>query len=192
VTGAPPDLLALPHHDGSALYVSNPHPAPGDTVRVLVRVPHESEVTAVHLRTAPDAEQQFSAAVVDRRTDTDTWWSAELTCHNPVTGYRFLLEGGATSYAWLNGTGVHLRDVPDAADFRLVTYDAPPAWALDEETALVHCARSAHAPVTIPARRLTGVEKARSVYGAGLKQGAGTVSLVADQPQVDVWVWPTL
>jgi alpha-glucosidase len=131
VTGAPPDLLALPHHDGSALYVSNPHPAPGDTVRVLVRVPHESEVTAVHLRTAPDAEQQFSAAVVDRRTATDTWWSAELICHNPVTGYRFLLEGGATSYAWLNGTGVHLRDVPDAADFRLVTYDAPPAWALD-------------------------------------------------------------
>jgi hypothetical protein len=36
------------------------------------------------------------------------------------------------------------------------------------------------------------VEKARSVYGAGLEHGAGTVSLVADQPQVNVWVWPTL
>ena len=48
-----------------------------------------------------------------------------------MTSYRFLLEGGPTSYAWLNGTGLHLRDVPDAADFRLVTYDAPPAWALD-------------------------------------------------------------
>ena len=69
--------------------------------------------------------------MVDRRTDTDTWWRADLTCHNPVTSYRFILEGGPASYAWLNGTGLHLRDVPDAADFRLVTYDAPPAWALD-------------------------------------------------------------
>jgi alpha-glucosidase len=61
-----------------------------------------------------------------------------------------------------------------------------------EETALVHCARAAHPRLTIPARHLTGVEKARSVYGAGLEHGAGTVSLVADQPQVNVWVWPTL
>ena len=124
-------LLSQPHHDGSALYVSNACPAPGETVQVLVRVPHEAGVTAVHLRTAPDGEQQFSDAVVDRRTDTDTWWRADLTCHNPVTSYRFILEGGPLSYAWLNGTGMHVRDVPDAADFRLVTYDAPPEWALD-------------------------------------------------------------
>ncbi len=124
-------LLSQPHHDGSALYVSNACPAPGETVQVLVRVPHEAGITAVHLRTAPDGEQQFSDALVDRRTDTDTWWRADLTCHNPVTSYRFILEGGPSSYAWLNGTGMHVRDVPDAADFRLVTYDAPPAWALD-------------------------------------------------------------
>ena len=61
-----------------------------------------------------------------------------------------------------------------------------------EETALVHCARAAHAPLTLSARHLTGVEKARSVYGAGLVQGIGTVSLVADHPEVNVWVWPTL
>jgi alpha-glucosidase len=124
-------LLSQPHHDGSALYVSNACPAPGETVQVRVRVPHEAGVTAVYLRTAPDGEQQFSDAVVDRRTDTDTWWRADLTCHNPVTSYRFILEGGPLSYAWLNGTGTHGRDVPDAADFRLVTYDAPPEWALD-------------------------------------------------------------
>ncbi len=60
-----------------------------------------------------------------------------------------------------------------------------------EETALVHCARAAHATLSIPTRHLTGVENARSVYGAGLEQGAGTVSLAADQPRVGVWVWPT-
>ena len=48
----------------------------------------------MHLRTAPDGEPAFVRAVVDRRTDTDTWWRADLTCHNPVTSYRFILEGG--------------------------------------------------------------------------------------------------
>jgi alpha-glucosidase len=49
--------------------------------------------------------------------------------HNPVTNYRFLLQGGPLGYQWLNGTGLHDRDVPDAADFRLTAYDAPPAWS---------------------------------------------------------------
>ncbi len=34
-----------------------------------------------------------------------------VVCHNPVTNYRFILEGGPTAYQWLNGTGVHQRDV---------------------------------------------------------------------------------
>ena len=45
---------------------------------------------------------------------------ARVVVHNPVTNYRFILEGGPTAYQWLNGTGVHLRDVPDASDFRLI------------------------------------------------------------------------
>ena len=125
------DLLSQPHHDGSALYVSNPTPQLGETVTLRVRVPHEADVRAVHVRLTPDAEPRFVDATVESRTATDTWWSAEVVCHNPVTNYRFILEGGPSGYAWLNGTGVHLRDVPDAADFRLVTYAAPPTWAGD-------------------------------------------------------------
>jgi len=125
------DLLSQPHHDGSALYVSNPHPRLGDTVRLRVRVPHESQVGAVHLRLVCDAEPKFVDAVVDLVTEAETWWRAEVICHNPVTGYRFILEGNDPAYQWLNGTGVHQRDVPDAADFRLVTFAAPPAWAAD-------------------------------------------------------------
>jgi alpha-glucosidase len=125
------DLLFQPHHDGSALYVSDPHPQLGDTVRVRVRVPHEAQVSAVHVRLVPDAEPELVDAVVDRVTETETWWRADIICHNPVTSYRFILEGGPTAYQWLNGTGVHERDVPDAADFRLVTFAGPPAWASD-------------------------------------------------------------
>ncbi len=122
--------LALPHHDGSARYVSNPSPRLGDVVELLVRVPLEAEVTAVHVRLAPDGEQRFVRAELMQATETHAWWRAEIECHNPVTHYRFLLAGGPTKYAWLNGCGVHLRDVPDASDFRLLAMDSPaPSWA---------------------------------------------------------------
>lgn len=124
--------LSAPHHDGSPLYVSTQDPRPGDTVSVRVRVPHLAGVGAVHVRTVPDGEQEFVAAREVARDDVESWWQAELRCHNPVTHYRFLLSGdehaGVPAYRWLNGTGLHLRDVPDAADFRVVTYPAPPRW----------------------------------------------------------------
>jgi alpha-glucosidase len=132
VTAQTPRRTGLdePHHDGSGRYVSTLTPRLGDRVEVLVRVPVETQVEAVHVRTAPDGEATYTAARVDRTTVTEVWWRATLVCHNPVTTYRFLLTGGPSSYLWLNGTGVHRRDVPDASDFRLVAHDAPPpAWA---------------------------------------------------------------
>lgn len=132
---------ADPHHDGSPLYVSDHTPRPGGVVGVRVRVPHAARVSGVHVRTVPDGEQFFTDARVVHRDDVETWWQAEITCHNPVTGYRFLLDSAGDAegdeehperppaYRWLNGTGVHLRDVPDTDDFRLVTHPAPPAWA---------------------------------------------------------------
>ncbi|HLS44545.1 MAG TPA: glycoside hydrolase family 13 protein [Ornithinicoccus sp.] len=125
-------MLTEPHHDGSPLYVSATSPRRGDTVSVRLRAPRSAGVAGVHVRTAPDGEQEFTTARCVHTDETDSWWQAELVLHNPVTHYRFLLEGGPAhggGYRWLNGTGVHLRDVPDAADFRIVTYPAPPGWA---------------------------------------------------------------
>ena len=81
----------------------------------MVRVPHAADGSIVHLRTTPDAEPKFTAAQVDRHTATDPWWRVPAVIHNPVTNYRFLLQGGPLGYQWLNGTGLHGRDVPDAA-----------------------------------------------------------------------------
>jgi len=120
-----------PHHDGSALYVSNPTPKLGETVSVLVRVPHASAASSVHVRVTPDGEQEFVAARVDRTTDIETWWRTDIECRNPITSYRFILQSGTNGYTWLNGTGRHDRDVPDGADFRIVAYDSPPSWAQD-------------------------------------------------------------
>ncbi len=120
---------SLPHHDGSETYVPDPHPTLGGRVDVLLRVPRASDVTGAWVRVINDGEPELVQATVDRQDERDTWLRARLPVVNPVVSYRFLLDGGAHGYQWLNGTGLHSRDVADAADFRLSTYAPPPDWA---------------------------------------------------------------
>jgi alpha-glucosidase len=120
-------VLREPHHDGSERYVSTPAPALGDTVTLFVRVGAGEGIRQVHVRTTPDGEPRFAAATVDRVAGGEVWWRAEVEVRNPVTNYRFLLDGTR----WLTAAGVVAHDLPDATDFRLVAYDPPPAWAAD-------------------------------------------------------------
>jgi alpha-glucosidase len=68
--------------------------------------------------------------VLDRVDEHERWYVAEVEVHNPVANYRFLLDepGG---YRWVNGQGLHERDVPDASDFRVTVHPPAPAWAPD-------------------------------------------------------------
>jgi alpha-glucosidase len=118
----------LPHHDGSERYVTDAAPAIGDTVSVFLRVPHAAHAARVFVRSSPDSEPKFTAAVVDRTDDRDTWWRAELSVQNPITRYRFMLEGGAAPYRWVNAAGTFHRDLTDGADFWLTSFDPPPQW----------------------------------------------------------------
>jgi alpha-glucosidase len=118
-----------PHHDGSATYVPDPNPKLGGMVTVFLRVPRMSDVTSAWVRVINDGEPELVHATVDRQDTCDTWLRAELPVINPVVSYRWLLDGGQYGYQWLNGAGLHGRDVADAADFRLSTYDPPPHWA---------------------------------------------------------------
>ncbi|MGW7449041.1 alpha-amylase family glycosyl hydrolase, partial [Kitasatospora sp. NPDC054795] len=119
-----------PHHDGSARYVGDLAPRLGQKVDLLVRVPADQPVERVFLRSVPDGEPHFEAAVPDR-TDADAnWWRVGLTMVNPEMNYRFWLhtpDGGR----WLTAAGLHDHDLPDATDFRLTAHPAPPAWAAD-------------------------------------------------------------
>jgi alpha-glucosidase len=124
-------LLEQPHHDGAALHVADDAPSPGETVPVFVRVPHGDGATRLWVRTTPDAEPHFLPGEVDRTTASETWWRCDVKVRNPLTNYRFLLDGGPRGYRWLNGTGTHAYDVPDANDFRLSASPPPPAWARD-------------------------------------------------------------
>ena len=141
-----------------------------------LRVPADLPLDDVHVRTVADGEPEFVPAVVDaaRSDGADTWWRARLPCHNPVTSYRWILTGGPTGYAWLNGTGLHLRDVPDTNDFRLVAHDRPPPdWPLDTVVYQVFPDRFAKSSRSVlaaagaqPRARLGGP---RALDGAGLR-----------------------
>ncbi|MFB9375902.1 glycoside hydrolase family 13 protein [Kineococcus gynurae] len=137
-----PDVLWRdPHHDGSSWCTEPSNPDPGATVRLRVLVPRgpdgEPGATEVSARVVRDGEPVLLAATPEPGPEgpAGVWWAVDVVVHNPVTPYRFLLTGppgsAAGGYAWLNGTGVHRREVTDEADFRLVAHPAVPDWVAD-------------------------------------------------------------
>jgi len=126
------DLARLPHHDGSPLYVSDQTPELGEAVRVRVRVPRAfGTMRIVRTRSNPDREPAFSDAVVVHETPDVVWWEAVIQVENPVHGYRFLMETDDGATWWLTSAGLSHTETRDIDDFRLVTYDPPPAWGAE-------------------------------------------------------------
>ncbi|MCU0299986.1 MAG: glycoside hydrolase family 13 protein [Candidatus Nanopelagicales bacterium] len=124
-------MLAAPHHDGSLRYVSTDRPRLDERVTVRVRVPAGLGVDLLHVRVVHDAEPAWVVMHAEAPGRDETWWSAEIVAHNPLTSYRFL-TGGACGYGWLTATGWHRgRDVLDSGDFRLSTHPGPPDWVAD-------------------------------------------------------------
>jgi alpha-glucosidase len=153
--GAAGSRLTQPHHDGSPAYVATASPSLGEDVGVRVRVPHAPDgspaAETVVLRQVHDGEPAFSLAEVESSDASGTWWRADVHVRNPVTGYRFLLSGGAGGYRWLTGSGPHARDVTDAGDFRLVAHPAVPDWVGDAVAYQVFPDRFARSGVQRPA-----------------------------------------
>ncbi len=124
--------LGRPHHDPSPLYVSNLHPELGETVTLRLRVPAGYSLSRVFLRFLCDGEgTSLEASLVSTASTGETWWSIEVPMVNDTLQYRWYVFGPRHPRgAWVNGTGLHARDVPDRADFRITT-SRPPAWVDD-------------------------------------------------------------
>ncbi|WP_168627826.1 glycoside hydrolase family 13 protein [Cryobacterium sp. BB307] len=119
----------LPHHDGSALYVSNDSPELDELIRVRVRIPVGfGPVTRVHARSNPNHEPRFNEAERIARVDGWEWWEAEVLVENPEHGYRFMITTDQ-GIRWLNATGLHTAEPLDAEDFLVVTHAPAPSWA---------------------------------------------------------------
>jgi alpha-glucosidase len=82
----------------------------------------------VWLRYLEDGEPHVAEAVVDEESDGERWWRAEAPVANARLRYRWLLDGGDAGYRWVNGTGLHARDVPAADDFVLDRDPGAPEW----------------------------------------------------------------
>ncbi|MFD0577874.1 glycoside hydrolase family 13 protein [Dactylosporangium darangshiense] len=131
------------HHDGSALHVPDQNPRLGSNVDVWLRT--GPSVRSVHVRSVEDGEPRFTAASAERR-GAELWWRASVLVRNPVTRYRFIVDGD-----WYTVLGRFAHDVPDDTDFRLVAHPGPAPWTRE---AIVYqifpdrFARSATAPAT--------------------------------------------
>ncbi len=126
-------LLEQPHHDGSSIYQPDPPSAAGEPYTVLLRVPRVEGARRVVVRQLLDEEPMRPVvAAIDRRNEHETWWRAELTAHNPVSHYRFLLDSGPFGYRWLTSVGPVDHEVPDADDFHVARDLPTPDWAADQ------------------------------------------------------------
>ncbi|MEK0415347.1 MAG: hypothetical protein RL352_744, partial [Actinomycetota bacterium] len=110
------NLVEAPHHDGSALYVERRDWRVGGSMRVRLYLPSGSGVLHAAVRYVHDGEQGYALLVRDQGDSIGSWWSAEVPLVNPVVSYRFVLATGAGTTQWLNATGVHKHDTPDADD----------------------------------------------------------------------------
>ena len=114
------------HHDGSALYVSNPYPEAGEVLRFRIRVGTELSVTEVHLRSTVDGDQRFTPCVPTGATFTAAGGKRSCPWRTPGCGTASCSRpAGART---LNSTGLHAREVPDTHDFRVTTDPEPPSW----------------------------------------------------------------
>ncbi len=115
------------HHDGSALYVSNPLPRAGENVIIRLRTPAAAPIHAVYLRTTPDGEGHYDAMTRAAPEGTVVWWTATLQLTMPRVNYRFLVYSAEGLY-FLNQLGVSRADGIDAYDFVLLADYAAPQW----------------------------------------------------------------
>lgn len=144
------DFARLFHHDGSALYLSNPAPTLGESVIVKLQGPKDRLVERVFLRSVYDGEPK----IVEARpvsAGSQTWWEAELVVRNPRTHYRWLLQGGSAGYGWLNAHGFVPHDVSDMHDFAVSACPSPPAWLEDAVVYQIFPDRFASSGVMRPA-----------------------------------------
>ncbi len=116
-------LLGEPHHDGSELELDDA----GESCVVRLRAPRGAAERVI-LRTVHDGEAGAIEAVVDAEAGSETWWRASFPATGSTVRYRWLLWGGETGFAWVNGRGRVRHDVPDADDFVYAPRAGGPDW----------------------------------------------------------------
>lgn len=114
-------------HLGAIPYVSNPHPALGETVRIRLRSAPSAPIRAIYLRTFPDGEQAFAQLQVAEKNETALWWQAHMEINQPREHYRFLVVSEAGVF-YLTAAGLTHYNPLDHTDFKLIADYKAPDW----------------------------------------------------------------
>jgi len=119
------------HHDGSAVFVSNPYPKLGEKVTLTLRAPLDAPIKEVFVRSLPDGEGHLSAMKLARKDAVSAYWQGELTITMPRMNYRFALRTYQDGTYVYNAAGVHRAEQPDFYDFKLLADYQAPLWVHD-------------------------------------------------------------
>ncbi len=119
-------LYALPHHDGSEIYLSTLSPKLGEKVTFKFRAGAELVIEKAILRLYHDGEPRFFPMNKSVK-GKEQWWQVRVKILNPKTPYRFLIVNGER-YSWLNAQGFHSNDVTSTHDFQLLATPEFPKW----------------------------------------------------------------
>jgi len=122
-----PNSLLIPHHDGSALYVSNIAPVIGETVDLRIRVPKSYTFSEAFVRVYEDAEPRIHKLKKVKSNEVESWYKATIKIFNTHTIYRFVFIGDG-KYEWLNASGLTDHDVHSNNDFQIVAVANNPRW----------------------------------------------------------------
>lgn len=122
-----PTWTAGLHHDGSALYVSNPWPRLGQEVTLTLRTPRHAPLLHVLLRSTPDGEPHHARMELARQDAVSDCWQASFKVSMTPYNYHFKLisQDGTFFYT---AQGVSAAQKPDYYDFKLLADFAAPTW----------------------------------------------------------------
>lgn len=122
----PAPLSALPHHDGSEIYLSTSAPKLGQKVTFRFSASADFPIEKAIVRLYHDGEPRFFP-MTQVKKGKQQWWKATVVILNPKTPYRFLIVNGER-YSWLNAQGFHNNDVTSTHDFQLLATPEFPRW----------------------------------------------------------------
>jgi len=120
-------MPAIPHHDGSELYVSNSAPKIGEKITLRVRIPNSYLFQEAYVRVYEDGEPRTHRLRKAQQREHESWYQVSITVHNVHTIYRFVFIGEG-KYEWLNAYGLADHDVHSNNDFQIVAIPANPEW----------------------------------------------------------------
>lgn len=118
------------YSDGSALFVSDPHPERGQTVTVRIRMYADAPVRYVFLRCAPNGGERLIEMTREREEHALAYYAAQLPVTENRMHYHFYLVCDDILYYYTQkAVTTYMPDI--TYDFVLLADYVQPAWVKD-------------------------------------------------------------